>query len=94
MLLTGQKIIDCLVQNSKENPEQVVVKNNVGKVEYIGTKSIKTSQGQISGHCASVGNPHFVVLEKKDISWLQSVSWLRPRVSHWKPELPMELSDF
>lgn len=68
----GQRIIDCLVQNSKENPEQVVVKNNVGKVEYIGTKSIKTSQGQISGHCASVGNPHFVVLEKKDISWLQS----------------------
>lgn len=68
----GQRIIECLVQNSKDNPEQVIVKNNVGKVEYLGTKSIKMSQGQISGHCASVGNPHFIVFEKKDLNWLQT----------------------
>lgn len=66
----GQRIVDCTVKNVKDNPEQVIVKNNIGKIEYIGEKTIKTSQGLISGHCASVGNPHFVIFEKRDISWL------------------------
>ncbi len=69
----GQRIVECLVQNSKDNPEQVIVKNNIGKVEYLGTKLITISSGQISGHCASVGNPHFIVFGKKDLNWVQNI---------------------
>ncbi len=67
----GQRIVDCFVQNSKDNPNQVIVTNNVGKGEYLGVKSIKISACQLSGHCASVGNPHFIVFDKNDINWLQ-----------------------
>jgi diaminopimelate epimerase len=66
----GPRIVECTVQNVKDNAEQVIVKNNIGKIEYIGAKTIKTSQGLISGHCASVGNPHFIIFGKKDINWL------------------------
>lgn len=68
----GQRIIECFVQNSKDNPEQVIVTNKIGKGEYLGPKSIKISTCQISGYCASIGNPHFIVFDKKDINWLQS----------------------
>ncbi len=68
----GQRVVDCLVQNSKDSSEQVIVTNNVGKGEYLGAKSIKISTEQISGHCASIGNPHFIVFDKKDLNWLQT----------------------
>ncbi|MFA6534992.1 MAG: diaminopimelate epimerase [Candidatus Babeliales bacterium] len=68
----GHRIIECFVQNSKDSSEQVIVTNNVGKGEYLAAKSIKISTGQISGHCASIGNPHFIVFDKKDLNWLQA----------------------
>lgn len=67
----GQKIIECFVQKSSADDGQVVIKNNIGKIEYLETKSIKISQGLVHGHCASVGNPHFIVFEEKKLSWLE-----------------------
>lgn len=37
---------------------------------YERSASIETTEGILKGHCVDAGNPHFVVFEKNELSWL------------------------
>lgn len=47
------------------------IRTEVGAVQYVGQKEITTSQEPLCGHIVSVGNPHFVIFQKKDIGWIE-----------------------
>ena len=44
---------------------------NFGKAYYKKPHEIKIKDKILQGHIVDVGNPHFVVLEKVDLNWLQ-----------------------
>lgn len=62
--LKMQRLIDCEVIKN-------IVTINVGKVNYQRSHQIQIADKILSGHIVDVGNPHFVVLEKVDLAWLQ-----------------------
>ncbi len=66
----GPKLIECFVQPIKNDTNTVDVKNLVGKIDYYGPKTVSISTEKISGHIASVGNPHFIVFKEKSLDWL------------------------
>jgi len=44
---------------------------NLGKANYQNPHEIKIGGKLLQGHIVDVGNPHFVILEKIDLNWLQ-----------------------
>ena len=66
----GPRLIECFVQTAKDDQNKAEVKNLVGKIEYFGPKSIAISAENISGYVASIGNPHFIVFQEKNLEWL------------------------
>ena len=67
---TAGKEVFCSVIKGKD-PSCRTIRTEVGRVSYFGTKEIKTSQGVFLGHVASIGNPHFIIFQKKDPAWVQ-----------------------
>lgn len=59
----GTRVIDCLMQQSKEQPGMYEVVATVGVITNEGTKTIKTAAGDFQGHVVQVGNPHFIVFD-------------------------------
>jgi diaminopimelate epimerase len=68
----GPRLIECFVQPIKNDPNKVDVKNLIGKIEYYGPKTVSISAENISGHVASIGNPHFIVFQEKGLDWLEA----------------------
>lgn len=68
----GDKIVECFILYQKELNEAVLIKTNVGVVDYLGELSITIPQGSLSGHQASIGNPHFIVFEQTCLEWLSA----------------------
>lgn len=66
----GGKVVECFILYEKDFSEQVLIKMNVGSVNYLGETCITTTQGKFCGHCASIGNPHFVLLQQTSLDWL------------------------
>ncbi|MGD9153303.1 MAG: diaminopimelate epimerase [Gammaproteobacteria bacterium] len=62
--LKMQRLINCEVIKN-------LITINVGKVSYKKPHQILIANKILSGHIVDVGNPHFVILEKIDLSWLQ-----------------------
>lgn len=63
-MLKMQQPIHCEVNEN-------LVTINIGKVNYKKPYKIKIANKILQGHIVDVGNPHFVVLEKIDLDWLQ-----------------------
>jgi diaminopimelate epimerase len=62
--LKMQRLIDCeVIKNS--------ITINVGKVNYKKPHQIQVANKILRGHIVDVDNPHFVILEKIDLNWLQ-----------------------
>lgn len=66
----GDKVVDCFILHQKQLNEAVMIKTNVGVVDYLGERCINASGRQLCGHVLSVGNPHFVVFEQISMEWL------------------------
>lgn len=62
--LKMQRLVSCEVIDN-------LVTINVGKVNYKKPHQIQVANKILHGHIVDVGNPHFVILEKVDLSWLQ-----------------------
>lgn len=62
--LKMQRLINCEVLDN-------LVTINVGKVNYKKSHQIQIANKILRGHIVDVGNPHFVVLEKVNLNWLQ-----------------------
>ncbi len=43
---------------------------NVPFVRYERMVTIATQEGDFTGHCVDVGNPHFIVFAEKEVGWL------------------------
>jgi diaminopimelate epimerase len=70
-LKVGQRIVECFIFKPSDFLDQTLIRTNVGLVDYLGEKSITTSQGSFSGHVVSVGNPHFILFQKTTLDWLE-----------------------
>lgn len=66
----GNRLIECVVSevNGKANP---TIATSVGTACYEGTRTIQTTVGSFSGHVVDVGNPHFIIFQKEQLSWLE-----------------------
>jgi len=49
----------------------ILITNNVGSVDYHGTKTVTIFEGSFQGHVASIGNPHFIIFQKIERTWLE-----------------------
>jgi diaminopimelate epimerase len=56
---------------TKVNPKTFCITQEIELGKVLGEKTIKTGQGEFSGYCVDVGNPHFIIFEKKELSWLK-----------------------
>jgi diaminopimelate epimerase len=65
LILCGNQTIIFEIASNK-----LQIMTRVASPIYEKSISIQTSEGVFNGHCVNVGNPHFVVLEKKELSWL------------------------
>jgi len=63
-IFMGDKLMHCNVK------DEVII--NVGKVDYQGQHKLLLENMVLQGHIVSVGNPHFVVQQQIDLSWLQA----------------------
>jgi len=43
----------------------------INDAHYLGTKTITINNEKITGHIVDMGNPHFVILDNKDLDWLK-----------------------
>lgn len=66
----GEKIVECFILYQKDINERVLIKTDVGIVNYLGEICIKTNQAAFCGHSASIGNPHFIVFQQTSNEWL------------------------
>jgi len=66
----GEKVVECFILYQKDINEHVLIKTNVGSVNYLGENCINTEQGKFCGHCANIGNPHFIVFQQTSSDWL------------------------
>ena len=66
----GGKVVECFILYQKDFNEQVLIKTNVGPVSYLGETCITTDQGKFCGHCANIGNPHFILFQQTSTDWL------------------------
>jgi diaminopimelate epimerase len=63
-IFMGDKLMQCSVK------DEIVI--NVGKVDYQGQHKLSLADSVLTGHIVSAGNPHFVIQQQIDLSWLQT----------------------
>lgn len=66
----GQQVVDCLVVESKNKKDSLEVVTSVPGAVYGEKTEIQITAGRFEGHVVSVGNPHFVILQKVEQHWL------------------------
>jgi diaminopimelate epimerase len=69
-ITTENREIACTIQGSKDKPAEIEISMAVGIVELGGIQSITIDQQEIQGFVASIGNPHFVVMQRQTPEWL------------------------
>lgn len=62
--------IACIIKGSKDKPTEIEISTAVGIVEHDGAKTLQIDGQNIQGFVASIGNPHFVVLQHQTPEWL------------------------
>lgn len=68
LIKLGKRTMVCGIEKSGTD---ILITNNIGNVEYQGTKTVTIFEGTFHGHVASVGNPHFIIFQKTELDWLQ-----------------------
>jgi len=66
----GNRLMKCQVVCDALSGNITKITTQVGVVTLLGLKKIKTKAGTFSGHCVDIGNPHFIIFDKKKLSWL------------------------
>ncbi len=66
----GQRDVDCSVVVDKTKGNSIEIVTSIADVLYQEKATIETTIGKFDGHVVSVGNPHFVVLQQCEQSWL------------------------
>ncbi len=55
----------------KKHNNKILVTQKINLGKYIKQKNISIKNNLITGHIINVGNPHFIVFQKQNISWLK-----------------------
>lgn len=58
------KIINCTISSS------MFIINKINDAKYLKDHQITTTSGKFNGSAISIGNPHFIIFEKRTIKWL------------------------
>jgi diaminopimelate epimerase len=70
----GNKIVDCTMLPTKNKTDSINIVTTVGGVS-VGEKLTimidKENKENLDGTIVSVGNPHFIIFQKKDLIWLK-----------------------
>ncbi|MBS1988368.1 diaminopimelate epimerase [Candidatus Dependentiae bacterium] len=66
----SNRLIEC-VMSEVSGQVAPTISTSVGTACYKGTKGVQTTSGFFSGHIVDVGNPHFIIFQNKQLSWLE-----------------------
>lgn len=66
----GMRVVDCSVISSKKK-ELIEISTTVGSADYNGPLTVKVEDQTFNGHVVNIGNPHFIIFQGCDITWLQ-----------------------
>ncbi|MCK4650570.1 diaminopimelate epimerase [Candidatus Babeliales bacterium] len=83
----GNQIIECKIINKKNELEII---NSMKPGQYIEIKTITILNQKFTGHIVNVGNPHFLVFQKKDIKYLKKYGPLIENYKYFKNKTNVE----
>ncbi len=66
----GNRLIECVISEA-DTQGISTISTSVSSAYYEGMRTIQTDLGSFSGHVVDVGNPHFIIFEPKQLSWLE-----------------------
>jgi len=66
----GSRLIECRVFKTEIQSVSVIITSLEGAF-FGGMRTVQTTEGTFSGHVVDVGNPHFIIFEQKQLSWLE-----------------------
>jgi diaminopimelate epimerase len=70
LIKVGTRVVDCSVcKEFPDQPHDIITRSSAGA--YEGEREIVIAQEVFKGHIVSVGNPHFVIMSKKDEAWVR-----------------------
>jgi len=75
-IFSGKRSICCQIISSDK---YLQIMTHVSAPVYEKLISVSTTEGIFNGHCVDVGNPHFVLFEKKELGWLSQHGMLIER---------------
>ncbi|MCF7799467.1 diaminopimelate epimerase [Candidatus Babeliales bacterium] len=69
----GTKIFECIIDTKEiANLNSLKITNKISEIKYLEKKTLYNIENKnLAGHVVDVGNPHFVIFEKTDLSWLK-----------------------
>jgi diaminopimelate epimerase len=67
----GARVAECIVQHTRQGQTCDIV-TRVGAINYEGEREIVVAQTPLKGNIVSIGNPHFIIFDKKDTSWVRA----------------------
>ncbi|MCB9492873.1 MAG: diaminopimelate epimerase [Epsilonproteobacteria bacterium] len=72
--MNGRNVV-CTINKTNVPDGDIQVTTNLGNVLYKKEHTVLCADKKLQGHVLSVGNPHFVVLEKIKPSWLEKYGY-------------------
>lgn len=67
----GPRIAECAVYQDSARQECEIV-TRVGAVQHDGEREIVVNGHILKGNVASIGNPHFIVFDKRSLEWVKT----------------------
>ncbi len=68
----GQQIIECSIIVDKNNESAIDIVTNLGSASYLEKMTLQINEQIIEGHVVEVGNPHLIVFQQIEPSWLST----------------------
>jgi diaminopimelate epimerase len=75
LIKMGNQIIDCEIEKNEKNKNIKIITTKINKPKYLGNTNLeinlKEKNKKFFGHYLNIGNPHFIILQKIDLKWLE-----------------------